>query len=1051
MALESLGAHLENQGNQFADKEGRKNSMHSDSDGRAIDCFEKAIIEVIKHNTKDADSKRVADTDIANIYRNRGYTYAKLENYEEAIKCFENAEDLTQLSKVEDADPTDISDTYRNHGYAIAKKNYCAESIDKNDYSHAIYLLRKSTTQCPNFALAWNTKGYIHTMFENYKDAEICFAKARKIDPDFARAWRNHGYVLYCIEKDRQLKNGLDPDEIDENAKEKEKLDKVLGCVIEYLNKAIELDPHDPYAWHYRAHVHFRKKEYDNAIRDFDKAIQIRFSFYDAWYGKGMVLDAKEQYEEAVKCFDQAIKLYKGERIEIMEECKKLVLPRECGKLVEYKKLAYVFISKGMSHVNFADLPKNKKNKKDLIDAEKSFDNAIKIFDAIQESGVAIEKDVGMGLALYNKGYTIADSVVYDMKRYGTNHIIYRKEPAKRYEEAVKCFKDAIVCFKKSRENLKHKKLYIANILRNKGFIHAKLAEISSDEKAKAEHNEAIECFEESTKEESSFALAWNSRGYHFIGFLEGLESAGLDRKETIANAKICFHNAIENAQRRGPEHYTGYEAYFYYNMGYALFTSGSDKYRCKNYSEAKKDFEEAAGCFEKALTFDREYADAWCIRALSIYYSETSERLKRNNNDSNTAVYTTQKYDIIESLDNSIELYEKAELYEKTENNEKFALAWYQKGIVLASLGRYEEAISCFDESTSLNYKFGEAWYRKGVSFYSTQNYRLAIKCFDEADDLVCDSDSNYYIELRLIRGQSKFNAGNLRDAMNDFHEIPDKIPEIKYKNEIEKNEIEIKYKKTLSQKYLSLGLIYYKYEDLEMAKKMYEEAKRYDPNLAEVHYNLAKLHSTMNENNEAKKSLDRCINILDDSPNGKEELREKAREAKNKYKESRHTDWYQWWLGRGIGRKIAGIVLIVALISFIVSPIVITDRAIIHLINSNSTAFTGFITSSVTAQTIAAFTLAIGALLAILLLPSLQKFRVATIELETAPVNVKDQEVMVTYVPKISPPEKNVMPYKITAQYFRMPLRYQTKMQVYAPIEPTPAPTKYKKILSA
>ena len=1057
LALESLGAHLKNQGNQYTDEEGRKNNIHSEdtmnSDVRALECFDNAINF---SNTKDVDSKdgNIAETDIANMHHNRGYTYAKLGKYEKAIENFEQA--IKHFEKAgKNADPTEFADAYRNQGYAIARNKYCAENLDKASYSCAISKLEESTKKCPTFALAQNTEGYVHTMFENYEKARECFAKARNLDPDFARAWRNYGYVLYCIERDKQLKEYLDHDETYESAKEK----GILDIVVNYLSTAIELDPHDPYAWHYRAHVYFRKKEYDNAIRDFDKAIQIKFSFYDAWYGKGMVFDTKKQYEEAIKCFDQAIKLCNGRRDKEKENQK----IRECEKIVEYKKLAYVFISKGMSHVNFADsIPKYKKNNKNkpLKDAEESFNEAKKIFDTIEiESGLTIEKDVGMGLALYNRGYTIADSVIDEDSDIGEDSVIdktmeveYKKE---QYGKAIKDFKDATESFQRSQKNPKQELLmnrYIANTLRNEGFIHAKLARISSEKEAKhKEHEKAVDCFEKSTKVEDreTSALAWNSRGYHIIGFLKDLECAGFNTKQEIENAKIYFDNAIKNVIKN-VESDTRYEAYFYYNKGYALYTSGSDKYRCEEYNEAKIDFVKAAGCFEEALTYDREYADAWFIRALSIYYSETSETL--NNTDSKTAaVYTREKYAIIEYLDNFIELYDKAELNKKTENDEKFPYAWYQKGIVLASLGRYEEAIRCFDESTSLNYDFGEAWHRKGVSFYSTQNYNLALKCFDQAERCYkkkrYDSNSNYYIELRLIRGQSNYNAGNLEDANMDLKKISNDIP----------HENEEEYKKTLSRKYLILGLILYEEEDLKKAKKMFDKAiemfdKPNDPNLAEIHYNLAKLHSTMNENNEAKKSLDRCIKSCNGKDaNGKQELKEKAIEARNKYKESRQTDWYQWWLGRGRGKKIAGIILIFALISFIISPIIIIGDAMVHLINSNSTNFTTFITKSVTAQTIAVFTLAIGALLAILLLPSLQRFRVATIELETIPVNIKDQEVMVPPPPKINPPDSNEMPFKITAQYFRMPLRYQMQMQVYAPIEPTRAPTKYKKILFA
>ena len=85
---------------------------------------------------------------------------------------------------------------------------------------------------------------------------------------------RNYGYVCYCLEQKEQLaKESFDPDEIDENVKYED--------VMEYLSRAIELDPEDPYAWHYRGCIYFLKKEYDNALGDFEKAIQIRSSFYD--------------------------------------------------------------------------------------------------------------------------------------------------------------------------------------------------------------------------------------------------------------------------------------------------------------------------------------------------------------------------------------------------------------------------------------------------------------------------------------------------------------------------------------------------------------------------------------------------------------------------------------------------------------------------------------------------------------------------------------------------------------------------------------------------
>ena len=501
-------------------------------DIHALYCFDEALVYFNK--AKDTDP-----TDIAKAYHNKGYTYAKLKNYAKADACFVEA--LKHYEKSKDFDHTDKADTYRNQGYAIARNKYCAENlIDQTAYDSAICLLRKSTNLCPDFALAWNTEGYIHTMFENYEDARECFANARNIDPEFAKAWRNYGYVLYSLERKRQLEKDLDPEEIEEiyeNPKEKEKLD----IFIEYLNKAIELDPHDPYVWHYRAHMYFRKKEYDKAIRDFERAIQIRFSFHDAWYGKGLVFDSNEQYKEAVECFDKSIKCF-DESIKWCNERKEdeKVNPMlvECERLVEYKKLAYIYISKGTSLVTRADsLPKHKKEeaRKDKETAIQSFDCAIKIFKFIQkQSGGEIETDLGMGLALYNKGYSLGDSVVDD-------DTIGPMQLKEHYEDSIEYLNRAISFFNKSQESHKQEysankklcKTYVANTWRNLGFIHAKLALISYEGTKQEEHDRAFDCYEKSTKEDSSFALGWNSKGYHIIGFLEDLEKVkGFIRKK---------------------------------------------------------------------------------------------------------------------------------------------------------------------------------------------------------------------------------------------------------------------------------------------------------------------------------------------------------------------------------------------------------------------------------------------------------------------------------------------------------------------------------------
>lgn len=81
---------------------------------------------------------------------------------------------------------------------------------------------------------------------------------------------------------------------------------------IEDYTKAIELNPNFADAYYNRglAWVAIKEKEYDKAIKDYTKAIELKPDYADAYYNeRGLAWKAKGKYKEAINDYTDAIKI----------------------------------------------------------------------------------------------------------------------------------------------------------------------------------------------------------------------------------------------------------------------------------------------------------------------------------------------------------------------------------------------------------------------------------------------------------------------------------------------------------------------------------------------------------------------------------------------------------------------------------------------------------------------------------------------------------------------------------------------------------------------
>ena len=115
-------------------------------------------------------------------WNNKGLTLIYLGEYDEAIQAFDNAIEI---------DPNDAS--------AWINKVTALDHQGKHD--EAILASEKAIEIDPNDASAWNSKGWALNNFGKYEEAIQVLDKAIEIDPNYATAWNNRGYALKLLER----------------------------------------------------------------------------------------------------------------------------------------------------------------------------------------------------------------------------------------------------------------------------------------------------------------------------------------------------------------------------------------------------------------------------------------------------------------------------------------------------------------------------------------------------------------------------------------------------------------------------------------------------------------------------------------------------------------------------------------------------------------------------------------------------------------------------------------------------------------------------------
>jgi tetratricopeptide (TPR) repeat protein len=84
---------------------------------------------------------------------------------------------------------------------------------------------------------------------------------------------------------------------------------KEYNEAIKYYDKALEIDPKYALAWNNKGVAVGKLEKYNEAIGCYDKALEIDPKDADEWYNKGNALHDLGKYKEAIECYDKALEI----------------------------------------------------------------------------------------------------------------------------------------------------------------------------------------------------------------------------------------------------------------------------------------------------------------------------------------------------------------------------------------------------------------------------------------------------------------------------------------------------------------------------------------------------------------------------------------------------------------------------------------------------------------------------------------------------------------------------------------------------------------------
>lgn len=307
--------------------------------------------------------------DIAQMYYDEG-------NLEQALSYVNMAEDMNpdnsqayylKAKIYSDKDNKDAAVKFLNKALQLNSEYLQSDLADK-----------LNVTLLPAFdAQYYNRKGLQYYYGANLVQARANFEKAIALEPKNAKLYNNLG-ITYTKFGDIESAKSNFKKAIALNKNYNEpylnlaKLEPKASEV--YLKQALKANPNDQYVYYALGNVYMKRKDYKNAIKNFEKATAIDTSYFEPYFALAVCYSEMEDYTKAMAYVRKASEL-NNKSPELPYYLARLCLLN--NRISEAQKYLEEAIRKGENPVYYVELGKIYYSKEDWSSAQNCFQKAV--------------------------------------------------------------------------------------------------------------------------------------------------------------------------------------------------------------------------------------------------------------------------------------------------------------------------------------------------------------------------------------------------------------------------------------------------------------------------------------------------------------------------------------------------------------------------------------------------------------------------------------------------------------------------------------------------